>query len=271
MRVTCPSCASCYDIDPGRIGLAGRTLRCAACRGSWFVEAIVAPAADEASGHPADPTATAVRDGSAGVEADPVSLPVSAGSEAVPAFERIGARPTTIEARRARPKHKGKPARGRPARSRKDRAPPRGLAAALALALLVGVPGTILARRAVVEALPGTATLFAAIGLPVNLLGLSFANVSSSLVAETNGPVLEVEGLVRNDGRHPVASVPLDLTIAGPQGETLYSWSAQGLDATEVAAGAVVPFRVRLASPPSAGRRVEVSFRSRPASRVASR
>ena len=36
-----------YDLDPSRIGPRGRTLRCAACRDSWFV---TVPAAAEAVG-----------------------------------------------------------------------------------------------------------------------------------------------------------------------------------------------------------------------------
>lgn len=37
MLIVCPSCASRYSIDDGKIGLAGRTVRCASCRHSFFV------------------------------------------------------------------------------------------------------------------------------------------------------------------------------------------------------------------------------------------
>src|SRR5829696_7543257 len=37
MLIVCPSCASEYIIDPAQIGADGRTVRCAACRGTFFV------------------------------------------------------------------------------------------------------------------------------------------------------------------------------------------------------------------------------------------
>jgi predicted Zn finger-like uncharacterized protein len=37
MLIVCPSCASEYTIDPGKLGADGRTLRCAICRDTWFV------------------------------------------------------------------------------------------------------------------------------------------------------------------------------------------------------------------------------------------
>src|SRR5918993_6033690 len=39
MLIVCPSCASEYMIDPGRLGGEGRTVRCAGCKSTWFVTA----------------------------------------------------------------------------------------------------------------------------------------------------------------------------------------------------------------------------------------
>ncbi len=36
MRITCPSCASEYDIDAAAIGARGRMVRCANCEAEWF-------------------------------------------------------------------------------------------------------------------------------------------------------------------------------------------------------------------------------------------
>src|SRR5665213_131917 len=36
MLIVCPSCASSYMIDPAAVGPAGRTVRCARCKASWF-------------------------------------------------------------------------------------------------------------------------------------------------------------------------------------------------------------------------------------------
>lgn len=55
MRLTCPSCASEYDVDATAIGERGRMVRCANCEAEWFQ----APAAGEAAAPPPpapDPT-----------------------------------------------------------------------------------------------------------------------------------------------------------------------------------------------------------------------
>lgn len=51
MRLTCPSCASEYDVDATAIGDRGRMVRCANCGAEWFQ----APAGDVAAPPPAPP------------------------------------------------------------------------------------------------------------------------------------------------------------------------------------------------------------------------
>jgi predicted Zn finger-like uncharacterized protein len=45
MLIVCPSCATSYMIDPATLGPAGRTVRCARCKVSWFADGS-APASD---------------------------------------------------------------------------------------------------------------------------------------------------------------------------------------------------------------------------------
>ncbi len=37
MLIVCPACASEYRIDAEKVGAAGRSVRCAACRETWFI------------------------------------------------------------------------------------------------------------------------------------------------------------------------------------------------------------------------------------------
>ena len=39
MLIVCPACASEYRIDAERVGTSGRSVRCAACRETWFISA----------------------------------------------------------------------------------------------------------------------------------------------------------------------------------------------------------------------------------------
>src|ERR1700751_2242679 len=43
MLIVCPSCTTAYRIELSTLGAAGRTVRCARCRATWFasVEALV--------------------------------------------------------------------------------------------------------------------------------------------------------------------------------------------------------------------------------------
>lgn len=51
MLIVCPSCASSYVLDDARIGVAGRRVRCASCRETFFVSLPT----DDAEAFPADP------------------------------------------------------------------------------------------------------------------------------------------------------------------------------------------------------------------------
>lgn len=52
MRLTCPSCASEYDVDAAAIGARGRMVRCANCEAEWFQ----APAAGDVAAPPPAPS-----------------------------------------------------------------------------------------------------------------------------------------------------------------------------------------------------------------------
>lgn len=126
--------------------------------------------------------------------------------------------------------------------------------------MLLAQPAALLYRTALVAALPGTAVLFSALGLPVNLLGLTFESVTSSLSHETGAAVLIVTGTIANVAARPVRVPPLAIAVEGGDGEPLYRWSVEA-GAGELPAGQRAAFKARLASPPPAGRHVEVTFR----------
>ena len=58
MRLTCPSCASEYDVDAAAIGDRGRMVRCANCEAEWFQ----APAASDMAAAPPPPAPTVTPD-----------------------------------------------------------------------------------------------------------------------------------------------------------------------------------------------------------------
>ncbi|MGH8635862.1 MAG: hypothetical protein ACREUZ_01880 [Burkholderiales bacterium] len=212
----------------------------------WNVSMPPASAAGEPPAAPAptpadEPVAVAiVQDAPSLAPADPIeATPVA---EAPPS-EDI----ETVAARRIR----------RPARKR-SRTPIFGLPTAI-LAMIALIVGLIAWRKDVVRWMPQMASLYSAIGLPVNLRGLAFTDIATRREAQDGVQVLVVEGFIRNETRH-VAQVPrLRFAVRSTAGQEIYSWTSMPARST-IPSGAMLPFRSRLASPPPEAHEVLVRF-----------
>jgi predicted Zn finger-like uncharacterized protein len=130
------------------------------------------------------------------------------------------------------------------------------------LALLVVDAIIIGWRKDIVHILPQTASLYAAIGLPVNVRGLSLDHVVSSMEAHEGVPILVVEGNIVNDTGDDIEIPRLKLELRNAERQEVYSWTVappqRRLPAYQAAA-----FQARLASPPPEGRDVMVRFLTR--------
>jgi predicted Zn finger-like uncharacterized protein len=241
MLIVCPACASEYRIDAERVGTSGRSVRCAACRETWFISAdeVVAAMFDEMA--------------SDDEPAPPPPEPAPAAEPDAPADEAVRRpRPATTKGGRA-----GKP------RRKAGRLSP-ALAACLILA--AALPLTLLFRADVVRAMPQTAGLFARIGLPVNLRGIDLTDVAAFQVpAEGSNPArLVVEGDLVAVARERVAVPPIEVEVRDAGGQPLYRWSVPG-PRSALEPGERARFTASLSAPPEKGRQIEVRFADRPA------
>jgi hypothetical protein len=120
----------------------------------------------------------------------------------------------------------------------------------------------IAARQQVVRFLPQTATLYAAIRLPVNLRGLAFENIKTAREVEEGVPMLIIEGqVVGTTARH--TEVPrLRFAVVDAAGKEIYAWTARP-SRTLLPPGEALPFRSRLASPPEEASGISVRFFNR--------
>jgi predicted Zn finger-like uncharacterized protein len=299
MLIVCPSCSTSYDLSAKALG-AGRSVRCAKCKTKWFataeapVDAFAAAAAepvaapeppppdpglppidevpDDALGSfmvdgvmPPDPNESDPAAGAAGAEAsDPFAVAdspsiVPASEEDSPSFDpTVEDEPENIEtlaARRAR-------------RAEAERKNKRGLVGMvlslpfLILVLLGIVVAAIQWRQAVVKHLPQTASLFAMLGMPVNLRGLEFVGVKSTGEFHDGMMVLVVEGTIVNVTRRTLDVPRLRFAMRNAAGHEVYAWTALP-GKTQLASGEALPFKSRLASPPPDGKEVIVRFFNR--------
>ena len=117
-------------------------------------------------------------------------------------------------------------------------------------------------RSDFVRALPQTASFYAAMGLPVNLRGLSFDGVTTAAEQHEGVPILLVEGNVVNDAHKTVEVPRLKFIVRNAARQEIYSWTAVS-SRTALPPGESVSFRTRLASPPADARDVLVRFVAR--------
>jgi hypothetical protein len=133
------------------------------------------------------------------------------------------------------------------------------LAIVALIALCVALLGW---RRDIVRYAPQLASFYNAIGLPVNLRGIEFADVKIGNEIHDGVPVLVIEGLIVSTVSMPVDVPRLRFALRSATGAEVYSWTAQPSQPV-LGPFETLPFRSRLASPPADGHDIQVRFFTR--------
>jgi predicted Zn finger-like uncharacterized protein len=115
------------------------------------------------------------------------------------------------------------------------------------------------ARKDVVRYLPQTASLFAAIGLPVNLRNLKFENVRISKEAEDSINNLIVEGAIVSEAGKPVEVPRLRFAARNSTGQEAYTWTMPP-PRSILGPGERLEFRSQIPAPPADASDVMVRF-----------
>jgi len=157
----------------------------------------------------------------------------------------------TVAARRAR----------KEARNRRFRLRLPGLPTAI-LALILLDLGLIGWRAEIVRLVPQTASLYAAIGLPVNLRGLVLTDVTTEPLTNDGAQVLLVQGRIVSTAKRMIEVPRLRFAIRDRSGNEIYTWTALP-ERSILAPGETLGFQSRLASPPPETRDVVVRFFNR--------
>jgi len=263
MRIGCPSCAAGFEVSPAALEPSGRTVRCAACKTTWFASAPALVLADGEIEIPAPVPApiVSIEDredhealaavGKKKIEAEDAEIVMVEDAPSIAMAEEAPAPPPM-------PKRKTV-AQFVPVAQKRERRFPLGLVAVLLISVL---SFGIVSRQSLVRAAPELATLYAAIGLPVNLRGLEFQNIRTKQEIQDGITVLAIEGEVENVANRAVELPRVRLSVLGENGVEIYSWTAL-LPRSILYPHERVPFKSRLASPPAAGKEIMVRFLTR--------
>lgn len=134
------------------------------------------------------------------------------------------------------------------------------LAAAVAL---LGLSSAALAgRHQLVAIAPPTASVFSAIGLPANTLGVELRDVKATLHEANGQTYLMVEGEIVNVQKTRRKIGELNLFLQDKSGRDIYRWSAAA-PVTHLNGGQSATFKSRLASPLGEANDVLVRFAPR--------
>jgi len=276
MQIACPSCSTSYEIDPASLGPAGRTVRCVRCKTTWFADGAVAePVAAEAETEaftgvlppdeiPAPATSDAEASHSVGAgEPKAATLPAEAGEPIA-----IADAPSLVpSAEPAAPEDSGSDAdeienfaaRRKRLQARRQQARRSSRWTALILVLFAFNVALIGARSEVVRFLPQTASLFSAIGLPVNLRNLKFDNMRISKETQESLSSLVIEGTIVSISNKPTEVPRLRFAARDAMGQEIYTWTSMP-SRSILGPGEKLEFRSRLVSPPPTASDVIVRF-----------
>lgn len=263
MRIECPSCGAGFEVSASALQPNGRTVRCAACKSTWFAEAPALVLADGEIEIPTPAPAPRISD------EDRFHHEALSSDSKIIDHKTIDAEIATIEdapsvapieqeAPKPAPKRKTV-AQFTPMALKPRKSFPIGLIAALLVFVLTF---GVVSRQSIVRAAPELATLYAAIGMPVNLRGLEFQNIRTRQEIQDGVTVLAIEGDVENVANRAVELPRVRLSVLGDKGVEIYSWTAL-LPRSILYPHESVPFKSRLASPPVAGKEIMVRFLTR--------
>ena len=230
MILTCPECATSYFVDDLRIPRLGRMVKCTNCSHRWRAYQ------DRAEPEKEIPEDDLVFEEKPAPETEP------------PPEEEIEfvAAPVT-------------PVRRPPPEARKKTPVGVAIAAGVLAGLVVLGGAVVLLRQQIAGVFPGAAPMFAAIGLPVNTIGLVLEGVKSKAMLQAGRPVWSVTGAVRNVRDEAVTAPPLRLSLRDKSGKEVATLVADALNA-RVPPGATRYFAITMPNPPAGAEELEVRF-----------
>lgn len=128
---------------------------------------------------------------------------------------------------------------------------------ALSIVLVFSI--IIMARVSIVKAIPSMAGVYAALGMNVNVRGLTFTNVQQKWVIEDNRLLLKVRGEVTNLTNRYKTLPPMVFGAVGSDKKEIFRWVMR-VRKKPLLPGEKAPFTAMVPLPPEQARHLYISF-----------
>jgi len=240
MILTCPQCATRYQVDGAKFPAAGRSVRCAKCSHVWH----------QVGPEPEPDPDVVIQD-----VAPPAPPPELRSVVTQPRAAAFAPSPAEAPAIEAPPE----PASERSGGSWLGRvAVGGGWLVLIGLIVTIGW-AAVSFRDAIATWLPQTSSFYAAAGLPVTSHGIDLADVGRTVETEDGQQVLAVTGRIVNRSDHELTVPLVRVSLFDSDRHELYHWTFVPA-ITTLKPGASEKFRTRLSSPPAATHDIAVRF-----------
>jgi len=272
--IACPHCGTRYQVPHATLGASGRDVQCAQCGKSWHAEANVPPppAIDPDILFPPQEAGLDLAFEQEAAKAHaavepPAAVPIDPDHERTLAEIRaaIAPKPKRAPVNAIDPKSLSKVQQSFRLRQRAifgklplARSRRTARLGALVLLLSMLVLGFSL-RTDLVRWSPSLAGLYAAIGLPVNIVGLEFEDSKTVNTLREGQMVMQVSARIRSISSRPVSVPPVIVSLFNDKGVAIYEWTVSPT-VSEMEPGEVMDFSTEVNAPPEGAVSVRLSF-----------
>jgi predicted Zn finger-like uncharacterized protein len=286
--IACPNCGTRYQVPRATLGATGREVQCAQCGKSWHAEADAPPPLPVPAQNDDDllfsASEEAALDAAFEAEAEAIAPPPAAAIPPShdPEHDRtlaeiraaIAPKPKSVAAidpalltenRRAAFDRRQAHITRRLPMARFRRTARLGALVALLSVLLLGYS----LRTDIVRLFPALAGLYAALGLPVNVIGLAFEDPKTLTSFRDGKNVMLITARIRSVAGQAVPVPPVLVSLLDASGTPLYEWTVTPR-AIEMDPGEVFDFSTEVNTPPAGAVTVRLSFTTARGSAAAS-
>ena len=231
MILTCPACATSYFVPDNAIGANGRRVRCKSCGHDWR----------------------------ASLEDEPLELTPASDSDAKPADDRSSEPlPETLAEASAPELPRAYRAKAEQKRRMRKAATLGAIWVGTVIAVVAATVALVLYRLPVVQAWPQTASLYKAVGFPVNIAGVEVEALRGKSLVNLPDRVI-VGGALRNIRDHEVVPPALIIILRDDRDVEVVRQPLQ-LDGPPILPGKVQGFAAVVDNPEGKGIKISVEF-----------